>query len=92
MYEDIKKNWDKIKIFILFAIVSIFFLIITITYKNINYVNSSFGKVEFQEEELEKIKNFLLQKVNSPFINKDYIIQKGDSIQLILKKFNVSNN
>ena len=92
MYEDIKKNWDKIKIFILFGIVSIFFLIITITYKNINYVNSSFGKVEFQEEELEKIKNFLLQKVNSPFINKDYIIQKGDSIQLILKKFNVSNN
>ena len=74
MYEDIKKNWDKIKIFILFGIVSIFFLIITITYKNINYVNSSFGKVEFQEEELEKIKNFLLQKVNSPFINKDYII------------------
>jgi len=91
MYEDIKKNWDKIKIFILFAIVSILFLVVTIAYKNISYVNSSFKKVEFQGNELENIKKFLLQKVNSPFINTDYIIQKGDSIQLILKKFNVSN-
>ena len=91
MYEDIKKNWDKIKIFILFAIVTIFFLIITITYKNINYVNTSFKKVEFQGDELEKIKNFLFEKINSPFINTDYIIQKGDSIQLILKKFKVRN-
>ncbi len=91
MYEDIKKNWEKIKIFILFAIVTIFFLIITITYKNINYVNTSFKKVEFQVGELEKIKNFLFGKINSPFINADYIIQKGDSIQLILKKFKVRN-
>ena len=91
MYEDIKKNWDKIKIFILFAIVTIFFLIITIAYKNINYVNTSFKKVEFQGDELEKIKNFLFEKINSPFINTDYIIQKGDSIQLILKKFKVRN-
>ena len=91
MYEDIKKNWDKIKIFILFGIVSIFFLIITITYKNISYVNTSFKKAGFQGDDLERIKNFLFEKVNSPFINTDYIIQKGDSIQLILKKFKTNS-
>jgi murein DD-endopeptidase MepM/ murein hydrolase activator NlpD len=91
MYEDIKKNWDKIKFFILFGIVTIFFLVITITYKNINYVNTDLKKIEFQGNELNKIKNFLFEKLNSPFINTDYIIKKGDSIQLILNKFKVSN-
>ena len=38
------------------------------------------------------IQNFLLTKIKSPYMNFDYEIKSGDSIQKILKKLKIQNN
>jgi len=87
-----KRNWYKAKNFILFASILFFFLLISVVYKNSDYISTSGEKVVLKQEELEAIQKFLLKKINSPFINVNYEIKTGDSIQLILKKYKIKNN
>jgi len=51
--------------------------------KNFNEITSS--------GELSKINNFFLDKLRSPYIERNYIIQNNDSIEKILNNFNIKD-
>jgi len=94
MYEILKKNWDKSKYFLLSSFVIFFFLLVTILYKNENKieVKSENYKDSYELPDLKIFKEYLFNQIKSPFININYEIKKGDTIQKILKKYKVKNN
>ena len=92
MYQILKQNREKTKYFILFTFIIIFSLLLTVAFKNDEKIRNKEINVSFQHEDLTSIKEFLLTLIKSPFININYEIKSGDSIQKILKKFKVHNN
>ena len=94
MYEIINKNWDKTKYFILSGLIIIFLLLLTVVYKSDEKIikKSEINKDSYEITDLKTLKEFLLDQIKSPFININYEIKKGDTIQKILKKYKVSNN
>ena len=92
MYQIIKQNGEKTKFFILFTFIIIFSLVLTVAFKNDEKIKNKEINVSFQHEDLTSIKEFLLTLIRSPFININYEIKSGDSIQKILKKLKVQNN
>jgi len=92
MYQIFKQNKEQAKYFALFTIFIIFFLLLAVAFKNDDEIMGKKIDISFQHEDLASIKKFLLGKINSPFINVNYEIKKGDSIQKILKKFEIKNN
>ena len=94
MYEDIKKNWDKAKLLILFATTITLLLLLTVVYKSDQKITKKSELIkDFNEEsDLKKFKKFLLNQIKSPFINLNYEINKGDTIQKILRKYKVQNS
>jgi murein DD-endopeptidase MepM/ murein hydrolase activator NlpD len=93
MQQILKKKLEDYKYFILFGIIIIGLLLVTV-------VNKSNEKVSSKRENISKIKanpdiktfkKFLFDQIKSPFTNVDYVIKKGDTIQKILKKFNLQN-
>ena len=92
MYQILKQNREKTKYFILFTFIITFSLLLTVVFKNDEKIKNKEINVSFQHEDLTSIKEFLLTLIKSPFININYEIKSGDSIQKILKKFKVQNN
>ena len=94
MYQDIKKNWGKAKLLILFATTITLLLLLTVVYKSDQKITkkSELIKNVNEESDLKKFKKFLLNQIKSPFINLDHEINKGDTIQKILKKYKVQNS
>ena len=94
MYETINKNWDKTKYFILSGLIIIFLLLLTVVYKSDEKIikKSEINKDSYEVTDLKTLKEFLLDQIKSPFININYEIKKGDTIQKILKKYKVPNN
>ena len=91
MYQIIWKNWDKVK-YLSFTILTITsLLLVTVVYKNDQIATNKQTNISLLDKDLKLIKEFFLKKINSPFINLDYEIKKGDSIQKILKKLKVKN-
>ena len=93
MYKYIKNNTEKAWFSIISIILITSFLLVTVVFKNDDKVEIS-SQVDplFQNKELISIKKFFLSKINSPFLNVNYEIKKGDSIQKILQNFKVPNN
>ena len=92
MYQTLRKNKEKVKYFILFTFFIIFFLLLAVVFKNDEEVKIKGINVPFQHKDLTAVKEFLFSKIKSPFININYEIKSGDSIQKILKKFKIQNN
>jgi len=94
MYQDIKKNWDKAKLLILFVTTITLLLLLTVVYKSDQKITkkSELIKNVNEESDLKKFKKFLLNQIKSPFINLNYEINKGDTIQKILRKYKVQNS
>ena len=92
MLEIVNKNRQKITYFLIISLISIILLLLAISFKNDDKVLSKTKSVSPEYVEIESIKKFLLSKIKSPFINIDYKIQKGDTIQKILKKYRIKNN
>ena len=92
MYQILKQKREKTKYFILFTFIITFSLLLTVVFKNDEKIKNKEVNVSFQHEDLTLIKEFLLTLIKSPFININYEIKSGDSIQKILKKFKVHNN
>jgi len=91
MYQNLKNPKDLFKYAILFSSIIIIFLLVAVAYKNDNEI-SNIGKNSFNQDiEVKKIKEFLLKKIKSPFVNVNYEVKSGDTIQKILKKFDVEN-
>ena len=93
MLEIIKKNWDKNKIIAVFGIVIALLILIVIAYKNDDKETKKpkvFEAID-QSSDVINFKKFLLGQIRSPFININYDIVQGDTIQKILKKYKVKN-
>ena len=91
MYQIISKNRDKLKYFFFTIITITLLLLVTVVYKNDQIATNKQTNISLPDKDLKLIKEFFLKKINSPFINLDYEIKKGDSIQKILKKLKVKN-
>jgi len=85
-------NW---KYFLYFFSVIIFFTIFVIISNLINQKN----KIESQNlnsvvtsKEFSNLSNYFLSKINSPYKEVEYLIQANDSIEKILKKFDINSN
>jgi len=93
MYDIIKKNLYKKNFIALFGIAIIFVIIITIAYKTDNKATKQPTLIKNVNEKSDAInfKKFLLNLVKSPYININYEISPGDTIQKILKKYKVKN-
>ena len=87
MYQIIKKNWDKTKHIITFTFIITILLLLTVVYKNDQQIpkKTEIIKNSIKETDLKTFKEFLLRQIKSPFINLNYEIKKGDTIQKILK-------
>ena len=93
MYQILKQNKESAKYVILFTLIIAFSLLLTVVFKNDEGINKNKKiDISFEHKELTSIKEFFLTLIKSPFINVNYEIKKGDSIQKILKKFKVQNN
>jgi len=91
MHQMFKNSKETFKYVILFTSIVIIFLIIAVVYKNDSEVSNIGNNTFNQVEEVKKIKDFLLKKIKSPFVNVNYEVKSGDNIQKILKKFKVEN-
>ena len=92
MYQILKKNKEKTVNFILVAFIITVLLLLTVVFRNNNEIIINKKNVSLQHTDLTSIKEFLLTKIKSPFININYEIKSGDSIQKILKKLDIQNN
>ena len=94
MHQVFKKNWDKSKYLILSTIFITSILLLTVVYKSDEKITkkSSTNAISYENPDLKTFKEFLLNQIKSPFINLNYEIKKGDTIQKILKKLKVKNN
>ena len=94
MYQNLRKNWDKTKHFVLFGFIITFLLLFAVAYKSDEKIvkKSEISKDSLNVSDIKIFKQFLLDKIQSPFINVNYEINKGDTIQKILKKYKVQNN
>ena len=94
MYQIIKKSWDKTKYPILSGLALILLLLVTVVYKSDEKITKKSGLIQNSTKvaDLKTFKEFLLNQIKSPFINLNYEIKKGDTIQKILKKYKVKNN
>ena len=94
MYQVFKRNWDKSKYLILSTIFIASILLLTVVYKSDEKITkkSSAVTISYENADLKSFKEFLLNQIKSPFINLNYEIKKGDTIQKILKKLKVKNN
>ena len=94
MYLALKKNWNKAKHLILAGFAIIFLLLLAVVYKNDDKISKKTELIKSPNEttDLKIFKEFILNQINSPFINLNYEIKKGDTIQKILKKYEVQNS
>ena len=89
----LKKNWDENRYFFISGIAIFLIIIISIINQNYNKNIKGINILEnySESEELVIFKKFLLKKIKSPYLNFDYKIKNGDTIQKILKKYKVQN-
>ena len=94
MYYLLKKNWDKARYIIISGFVIVFLLLLTVVYKSDEKIVKRSETLEksYKVSDLKTLKEFLINQINSPFINLNYEIKKGDTIQKILSKYKVQNN
>ena len=92
MFEIVDRNKQKITYFFIISLITIILLLLALSFKNDDKVLSKTKDFSLEKVEIESIKKFLLSKIQSPFINIDYKIKKGDTIQKILKKYQIKNN
>ena len=93
MYEVIKKNLDTKKVIVLFGAVIALLILITVSYQSGNKETKKpeVFKTFNQKSDIINFKKFLLNQIKSPYININYEISQGDTIQKILKKYKVEN-
>ena len=94
MYQVFKKSWDKTKYLLLSGLIITFLFLVTVVYKSDEKITKKSESIlNFQESpDLKTFKKFILNQIRSPFINLNYEIKRGDTIQKILKRYKVKNN
>ena len=103
-YKQKLNNWsfsrlNKFKIInlnpIVFFCFIVFFSIIFLTISNLiikkNKENQNNLKTISKSNEFSNLTNYFISKINSPYEDVSYLIKNNDSIEKILKKFNIKN-
>ena len=78
---------------VLGSIIFIFFIYVSITYNSklkkekINAISSFLAK-----NDTILLKNYFLNQIKSPYLEYDYLIKDGDTIESIFKKFSIKDN
>ena len=85
------KSKQKLPYFLLYSLLAIILLLFTISFKNDKKIPGT-KDLSLNTNEIELIKDFLTSKIRSPFIIINYKIKKGDTIQKILKKYEINDN
>ena len=91
MLQILKISKANTRFYMLSAFFFVFLILVAVAYKNDGKITDKKEAI-IQYSELTSIKKFLFGKIRSPFININYEIKKGDSIQKILQKNKISNN
>jgi len=93
MLQVLRKNWDNTKYLILSGLIITFLFLVTVVYKSDEKIikKSESTQNSYESPDLKTFKKFILNQIRSPFINLNYEIKKGDTIQKILKKYKVKN-
>ena len=76
---------------ILTIITALFFLVYNINNQKNEQNEKNFNEIT-KSSEFSNLKNFFVSKINSPYAEIKYIIKNNDSIELILKKFNIQDD
>ena len=94
MYQTFWKNFIKSKYLALSGFITVFLILLAVVYEKDEKIkkNLKISKITSDSSDLITFREFLLKKINSPFINTNYEIKSGDTIQKILKKLGVKNN
>ena len=93
MLDVIKKSWDKNRLLVLSGIIITALLLVTVTYKSDDRVAKKSSSINSSNKnsDFSTLKKFLFDKIKSPFRNIDHEIVSGDTIQKILKKYDVKD-
>ena len=93
MYQVFRKNWDKTKYLLISGLIITFLLLVTVVYKSDKKIVKKSASIQssYESPDLKTFEKFILNLIRSPFINLNYEIKKGDTIQKILKKYKVKN-
>ena len=92
MYQTFIKNWEKTKYFLSLGFIVFFVFLLTVVYRSDDQITKKSEVYIDKSKDLEIFQKFLLSKIKSPFINVDYEIKSGDTIQKILKKYKIQDN
>tara|TARA_B100000686_G_C16735377_1_gene943299 strand:- start:459 stop:1766 length:1308 start_codon:yes stop_codon:yes gene_type:complete len=92
MLRVIIKSVLKIKNFTILSSFAILIFLTIVVYNNYSGYTKKPSSLNLQNPDLNAVKEFLISKIRSPFLNVNYIVKSGDSIQSILKKFRVDRN
>ena len=85
-------NWaNLIYLFSFGAFFSIFILFTNLINQKNERENQSLNSI-VESEEFSSLSSYFISKVNSPYKEVEYIIQNNDSIERILKKFDINAN
>ena len=87
-----KTSWEKTKYLAVITLSLAFLVILVITYQNNEVAKNKKKKIPYRYSEVLLVKEFFFKKIKSPFNDVNYVIKKGDSIQKILKNYNVKND
>ena len=91
MFEIVDRNKQKITYFFIISLIGTILLLLALSFKNDDKVLTKTRDLSSINVEIDSIKEFLLSQIQSPFTNINYKIQKGDTIQKILKKYQIDN-
>ena len=83
---------EKIKYFLITIVSLLIILFIVTSYKNDKFIKNDKSNILYEQSELLPLKEFFYSKIKSPFKTVDYEIKPGDSIQKILKKYEIKNS
>ena len=94
MNQDIRRTWDKTKYLIISCLFISFLFLLAVVYKSNEEITKKTDSVQglYKSPDLITFKKFILNQIKSPFINLNYEIKKGDTIQKILKRYKVQNS
>jgi len=92
MLRVIIKSVLKIKNFTILSSFAILIFLTIVVYNNYSGYTKKPSGLNLHNTDLNAVKEFLISKIRSPFLNVNYIVKSGDSIQSILKKFRVDRN
>ena len=92
MYNFISLHLHKSKYFLITILTLFLIVLFTLAFKNDELASKKRTNISYQESGLLLFKNFLISKINSPFVDIDHQIKSGDNIQKILQKYEIKDN